>query len=133
MSWAFAIQTLASAVAVAGLVALAAWAKIAAPRPPLDEAAARALFAEEFPGMAVGRVWVAADGRAAIGRSGEKALVVFLRGDDYVARALPWRDAAAGPVNAGVLRLAFRDIAAPAARFLLGEGASWPPSAGAAQ
>jgi len=126
MSWAFVIQTLISAVAIAALVGLAAWARIAAPRPPLDAASARALLAEEFPDAAIGAVWVAADGKGAIGRAGDQALVVYLRGDDYVARAMAWNEAAASPIEDGAVRLAFHDIAAPMARLSLGEDAAWP-------
>jgi hypothetical protein len=130
MSWAFLIQTLISALAIGGLIWLAAWARIAAPRPPLDAAAARALIAEEFPNARLDGVWVAADGRAALARAGDLALVVYLRGDDYVARSLPWRELAAAPVHDGAVRLAFHDVAAPGARIAL--AGAWPPALGAA-
>jgi len=130
MTWAFAIQTLISALAIGGLISLAAWARIAAPRPPLDAAAARGLIAEEFPNARLDGVWVAADGRAALARAGDQALVVYLRGDDYVARSLAWRDLAAAKVEAGAVSLAFHDVAAPAAR--LATGGAWPPTLGAA-
>ena len=133
MSWGFVIQTLVSAAAIAGLVALAAWARIAAPRAPLDLASARALIAEEFPAARIEGVWVAADGRAALARAGGQALVVFLRGDDYVARAVAWSEASAARVEGGAVRLAFRDIAAPTARLMLGAGAVWPPALEAAR
>ncbi len=126
MSWAFVIQTLISALAVAAMVGLAAWARIAAPRPPLDEAAARALIAEEFPGEPIDALHLAADGKAAVARSGARALIVYLRGDDYVARGLPWSDAVAARAQDGAVRLALRDIAAPAARLAF---AAWPPGA----
>jgi hypothetical protein len=129
MSWAFLIQTLISALAIGGLIWLAAWARIAAPRPPLDAAAARALMAEEFPNARPDGVWVAADGRAALARAGDQALVVYLRGDDYVARSLAWRELAAAPVEGGAVRLAFHDIAAPVARIAL--AGAWPPALGA--
>jgi hypothetical protein len=133
MSWGFVIQTLVSAAAIAGLVALAAWARIAAPRPLLDPASARVLIAEEFPTARVEGVWIAADGRAALARAGGEALVVFLRGDDYVARALGWSEAAAARIEGGAVRLAFRDITAPGARLALGDGAAWPPALEAAR
>jgi len=126
MSLAFVIQTLASAVAVAAMVGLAAWARIAAPRPALDEAAARALIGEEFPDDPIDALHLTADGKGAIARSGERALIVFLRGDDYVARSMPWADAVAAQGQGGAVRLAFRDIAAPAARLSF---AAWPPLA----
>jgi hypothetical protein len=133
MSWGFVIQTLVSTAAIAGLVALAAWARIAAPRAPLDLARARALISEEFPTARIEGVWVAADGRAALARTGGRALVVFLRGDDYVARAMAWSEAAAARIEGGAVRLAFGDIAAPGARLVLGEGAAWPPALEAAR
>jgi hypothetical protein len=126
MSWAFVLQTLVSAFAVAALVGLAAWARIAAPRPPLDEAAARALIADEFPGEPIDAVHLAADGKAAVARSGARALIVYLRGDDYVARTLPWSDAVAAEPKNGAVRLVLRDIAAPAARLAF---TAWPPAA----
>ncbi len=130
MSWAFVIQTAVSAVAIAGLVWLAAWARIAAPRAPLDADGARALIAEEFPDAPIEGLWIAADGGGAIAKSGERALVVFLRGDDYVARALAWGEAAAARVEDGAVRLAFHDIAAPGARLAL--AGAWPPAPEAA-
>jgi hypothetical protein len=128
MSWAFVLQTAVSALAIGAIVALAAWARIAAPRPPLSPDQARALIAEEFPDAAIDGVWVAADGKAALARAGDQALVIYLRGDDYVARALAWREAAAAKVEDGVVRLGFHDIAAPGARLSLGQGAAWPPA-----
>jgi hypothetical protein len=130
MSWAFVIQTAVSALAIAGLVGLAGWARIAAPRAPLDERTARVLIAEEFPAAAIEGVWVAADGQGALARSHDQALVVYLRGDDYVARALPWAEAAAAQPQGGAVRLGFHDIAAPGARLAV-EGA-WPPAISAA-
>ena len=127
MSWGFVIQTVVSAVAIAGLVALAAWARIAAPRAPLTPRAARAVLADEFPDAAIDGVWVAADGKGALARAGDQALIVYLRGDDYVARGLAGSEVAAAPVRAAAVRLAFHDIAAPAARLALGEDAAWPP------
>ncbi|MDR3513439.1 MAG: hypothetical protein P4L73_17510 [Caulobacteraceae bacterium] len=128
MTWAFVIQTTVSALAILGLVALAGWARIAAPRPPLDAAAARAVLAEEFPDSRIGAVWIAADGRAAVARAGEEALIVWLRGDDYVARQAPWSALATAQVSAGTARLAFHDVAAPAARLAVGALAPWPPA-----
>ena len=125
MSWTFVIQTVVSALAVAAMVGLAAWARIAAPRPPLDEAAARALIAEEFPDDPIDAVFLAADGKAAVARSGPRALIVYLRGDDYVARGLPWSDAVAARCENGAVRLALGDVAAPAARLAF---AAWPPA-----
>jgi hypothetical protein len=131
MSWAFVIQTLISAAAIAGLVWLAAWARIAAPRPPLDAAAARALIAEEFPAARIEGVWIAADGRSALARAGDQALVVYLRGDDYVARAVAWAEAAATRPDGGAVQLSFHDIAAPGARLAV-DGV-WPPALGAGE
>lgn len=132
MSWGFVIQTAVSAVAIAGLVALAAWARIAAPRAPLTAGAARAVLVEEFPDALIQGVWIAADGKSALAKSSDQALVVYLRGDDYVARSLPWSEVARAQAQAGVVRLAFHDIAAPAVRLALSEGAAWPPALEAA-
>jgi hypothetical protein len=127
MSWGFVIQTAVSAAAIAGLVALAAWAKIAAPRAALDAQTAKAVLGEEFPDAAIDGVWIAADGKSALARAGDQALIVYLRGDDYVARSLAWNDVAQARVEAGAVRLAFHDIAAPTARLALSANAAWPP------
>lgn len=121
---AFLIQLAGSAVAVAVLVAIAAWAKIAKPTPPLSDARARVLFAEEFPGKALDGLWVAIDGRGALARSGASALVLCEVGDGYVARHIPWAQALAASFRDGVLKLDLADIAAPRARLSFD---AWPP------
>jgi len=118
------MQTAASAVAVAVLVAISAWAKLAKPMPPLSEARARVLFAEEFPARSIDSLWVAADGRGALARSGALALVLCEVGDGYVARNLPWAQTLASTFRDGVLRLDLSDIAAPQARLAFD---AWPP------
>ena len=124
MSAAFLIQTLASALAVALMVAFAAWARIARPAPPLDEAAARAAFAEEFPGRPLDEVWIAVDRRAALARSGALALVLCRIGDGVVARQLRWDEALKGRVEAGRLTLRLHDPGAPRLVIAL---KAWPP------
>lgn len=134
MSWAFLIQTAVSAAAILGLAGLAGWARIAAPRPALTPASARALLGEEFPDAAVGPVWIAADGKAAVARDGDEALLLWLRGDDYVARSAPWSALAAAQARAraGGVRLALGDPAAPLVRLATSAGAPWPPALEAA-
>jgi hypothetical protein len=129
---AFIEKTAVSAVAVALMVALAAWARIARPTPALDEARVRGICAEEFPGLPVGQVWIAADGRGAIARSGEAALLIFRLGDGYVARSLAWSQALTAKTEAGRLTLRLDDIGAPRASFAVSDAAPWPPAAGAA-
>jgi hypothetical protein len=124
----FAIQFAGSFAAVALLVALAAWAKIAKPMSPLSEARARALFADEFPGRALDALWVTNDGRGALARSGASALVLCEVGDGYAARHIPWAQAVAASFRDGVLKLDLKDVSAPRARLAFD---SWPP-AGAA-
>ena len=125
----FILQFLASGLAVALLVGLAAWARIARPMTPLGEARARSLLDEEFPGEVLDRVWVAVDGRGALARSGSRALILCEVGDAYVARDIAWSEAVAAPFRDGVVHLTLKDIAAPRARLALTE---WPPVAGAA-
>jgi hypothetical protein len=105
-------------------VALAAWAKIAKPMPPLSDARARALFAEEFPGRQLDGLWAATDGRGALARSGASALVLCEVGDAYVARNIPWAQALAASFRDGVLKLDLGDVSAPNARLSF---ESWPP------
>jgi hypothetical protein len=110
MTSAFLIQAGASAVAVAAMTALAAWARIARPQAPLDEARVRALLAEEFPGRVMGPVWIAADGTGALARSGAWALVLLRVGDGYAARHVPWTKlAGSGPA----VTIDFAEAAAP--------------------
>lgn len=123
---AFLIQTAASALAVGVLVALSAWARIARPMPPLSEARARVLLAEEFPTRKVEALWIAADGRSALAQSGALALVLCGVGDGYVSRSLPWAQALSSTFRDGVLRLDLGDVAAADARLAFD---TWPPLA----
>jgi hypothetical protein len=122
---AFAIQLAGSALAVAMLVGLAAWLGRPNPTPALDEAAARERLAIEFPGAPIQGLWIAADGRSALARSGELALALFQVGDGYVARSLAWEAARALKPVDGRLTLKFPEAAAPRARLAF---AAWPPA-----
>lgn len=113
-----------SGLAVLVLVLLAAWAKIAKPMPPLSDARAAKLLAEEFPGRRLEKVWVAVDGRGALAKSGASALILCEVGDHYVARSIPWAQAVSATFRDGVLKLDLSDVAAPQARLAL---QSWPP------
>ena len=124
MDQAFFIQIAASAASVAMLVGLAAWAKIAKPVTPLDDAGARALLADEFPGHVVSDLWVATDGKGALAKSGAMALVLCQLGDGYVARQVPWAQALAASFKSGRLCIDLADIAAPRAILSL---PAWPP------
>jgi hypothetical protein len=126
MNGAFAIQIAASAAAVAVMVGIAAWAKIARPTPPLDEARARALLALEFPGRSLDGVWLAADGCGALAKSGAMALVLCQMGDGYVARQVPWAQALAASFKGGRITLDLADVGAPKAVLTM---AAWPPEA----
>lgn len=124
MSPAFLFQLAGSAVAVGALVAVAAWAKIAKPAGPLDDAKARALLAAEFPGRALDGLWVATDGAGALARSGGLALVLCQVGDGWAARQIPWAQAVAASFKNGRLSVDLADIAAPRAVITL---PAWPP------
>ena len=127
MSQAFFVQFAASAGAIALLVGLAAWAKIAKPMTPLTDAKALDLLAQELPGRPIERIWVAVDGRGALAKSGAAALVLCEVGDGYVARHIPWTQAVASSFRDGVVRLDLSDVAAPLARLAL---QNWPPAPG---
>jgi hypothetical protein len=118
------IQLLGSAVAVSLLIAIAAWARIARPTPPLDAEGARALLAQEFPDDPVDALWIAADGAGLVARSGERALVLWRKGDGYVARDTSWAAALAAKADNGRLKLKLAD---GATRLALNGGA-WPPA-----
>jgi hypothetical protein len=122
---AFYIQLALSFAAVAGLVGLAAWAKISKPAGPLDEKSARAMLAAEFPGRRIDAVWVATDGAGALARSGGLALVLCLVGDGFFARQLPWAQAVSASFKNGRICLDLADVAAPVAVISL---PAWPPT-----
>lgn len=124
MDQAFFIQLAASGGAVALLVGLAAWAKIARPGAPLDEARARVLLKEEFPGRTLDAVWVGVNGKGAVAKSGGLALVLCELGDGYVARQIPWGQAISASFKKGQLSIDLADVAAPVAVISL---PSWPP------
>ena len=124
MNQAYLIQTATSAAAVAVLVGLAAWAKIAKPGAPLDEVRARKLLADEFPGRAIDELWVAVDGRGALARSGASALMLCEVGDGYVARQVPWAQALAASFKDGRIIVNLADVGAPRALIAL---TAWPP------
>lgn len=124
MNAAYFIQLAASTAAVAVLVGIAAWAKIAKPAGPLDEARARALLAEEFPGRKLDAVWIGSDGAGALARSGGLALVICQVGDGFAARQIPWAQAVAASFRNGRLTVDLSDISAPRATIAL---PSWPP------
>ena len=123
---AYPIQFAVSAAAVGLMVALAAWATRGRGAPPLDEAAARAWLADEFPGQTVEALWLADDGRGGVARSGDWALVLSRMGDGYAARRLPWSQALAAEPRNGRLTLRLADVAAPKAVLAM---AAWPPRA----
>ena len=119
-----ALQIAASAAAVGVLVAAAAWAKIAKPKSPLNEAQARALLAQEFPGRRLDGVWVAIDGRGVLAKSGAMALVLCAHGEGFVGRQVPWAQALAASFRNGRVCIDLSDIGAPKAEFYM---QSWPP------
>jgi HAMP domain-containing protein len=124
LSHAYLVQVAASGAAVAALVGLAAWARIARPTSPLTESAARVQLAAEFPGRAIEQVWVAVDGAGALAKSGASALVLCQLGDGYVARQIPWAQALSAAFKSGRITLDLGDVAAPKATISL---AAWPP------
>lgn len=100
MDKALLIQLGGSLAGVILLVAFAAWIGVARATPPLDTESARALLAIEFPDHRPDAVWIAADGAGLIARQGDVALVLYRRGDGYVARDLPWSTVVAlKPIN----------------------------------
>ncbi|MDX9998169.1 MAG: hypothetical protein WCY15_02980 [Phenylobacterium sp.] len=117
------IQFAASIVAVGGLVALSAWARISRPVGPLTHERAREFLMQEF-GRTVDAVFVSTDGRGAIGRSGVMALIVYQVGDSYVTRHMPWTNAVAATLRDGRVRLELGDPGAPCVLLAM---EAWPP------
>lgn len=124
MDKALLIQLGGSVVAVALLVAVAVWLGVARPTPPLDVETARALLADEFPDQKPTALWIAADGAGLIARDrDDRALIIWRRGDGYVARDAAW-SAVAGlrPING---RLSIR-VGDGRPVFAVADDA-WPP------
>ena len=118
------IQLAVSALAVAAMTGLAAWATRGRGAPPLNERGARRLLAEEFPDDRIDGLWLASDGAGAMARAGERALILARMGDGYLARRLAWDEARAAQVHDGRLRIALREPGAPRAVLAF---AAWPP------
>ena len=123
MDRALLIQFAASVGAVAALLALSSWARIAKPSGPMTADRARDLLMLEF-GRTVDAVWVSTDGRGAIGRSGVLALVIYQVGGGYVTRRIPWVNAVGATLKDGRIRLELGDEGARYAVFAM---ESWPP------
>lgn len=123
MDKALLIQLGGSITAVVLLVAFAAWLGVARATPPLDRDSARALLDLEFPDHRPDAVWIAADGAGLIAREGALALVLYRRGDGYIARDLPWTSIAALKPTNGRLTLRLSD----ARPVLAVNDDAWPP------
>ncbi len=117
------LQLGGSVAAVALLVAFAAWLGVARATPPLDDESAKALLSLEFPDHRPEAIWIAADGAAVIARQGSLALVLYRRGDGYVARDLPWSAVAALEPAGGRLTVRLSD----ARPIFAVEDDIWPP------
>lgn len=105
------IQLMGSAIAISVLVALAGLAGIARPTPPLDAAGLAALLAQEFPDHHPTATWIAADGAGALARDGATVLVLWKRGDGFVARDMAWPGVAQAKPTGGRLVLKTGDAA----------------------
>jgi len=122
---AFLIQFSSSLAAVGVLVGLSAWARIGRPARTLDEARARELFFEDFPDRRIDRLWITRDGKGALARSGECALVLMAVGDGFAVRRLSWCQASSAMFKGGVLSVHLGDVAAPRALLAFD---NWPPA-----
>jgi len=116
-----------SAVAVALMVAIAAWARISRPVSQLDPSMARTLLAVDYPDLTPDVVWISADGAGAIARAGKDALILYRLGDSWVTRHMPWEKALSAPIRSGCIRLKLSDPSAPLARLAVSGINPWPP------
>lgn len=116
---AYLIQFAVSAAAIVVLALAAVWARIPRKVAPLDEPAARALIGEELPDLRVDRVWVDADGRAAVARAGGEGIVLFRVGDGFAVRTMPWAEVSGAKLSMGRAVFRFADPGCPAAAFRL--------------
>lgn len=119
MDEAYVIQFTVSAVAIVVLALVAAWARIPRKVEPLTETSARELIAEELPDLAVQRVWVDADGAAAVAKAGAEGVILFRLGDCYAVRTMPWAEVSKARATKGRALFRFRDPGCPAAAFRL--------------
>ncbi|MBO9710196.1 MAG: hypothetical protein J7521_18495 [Caulobacter sp.] len=117
------IQLLGSALAIGLMVLLAGWARIARPMPRLTAQGARDLLAVEFPDEPVDAVWIDGDGAGLVARSGDQALVLWRKGDGYVAREAPLSRLSEARLVDGRVRLKLGD---GAPRLAVPNGV-WPP------
>lgn len=129
MDKALLFQLIGSAVAIAALVGIAAWAGIARPTPPLDASALKALLEVEFPDHHPTATWISADGSGALAREGDTVLVLWRRGDGYVGRDIAWPIIAQAKAINGRVPLKLGD-AKPV--FAVADDV-WPPQALIAQ
>lgn len=123
----FVLQLLGSGIAVAALVGLVAWARIARPAPPLDPESATALFAQEYGCDRLSELWIAPDGASAVGHAGDSALVAWRAGDGYRLRRVAFDHLTASKTAGGRVRLKLDDPATPTLSFTVASGA-WPPA-----
>ncbi|HYG25380.1 MAG TPA: hypothetical protein VD906_00580 [Caulobacteraceae bacterium] len=119
MDQAYIIQFAVSAAAIVLLAAVAAWARIPRKVEPLTEPTARALIAEELPDVRIERVWVDADGAAAVAKAGGEGVVLFRVGDGFAVRTVPWDEVCRARALKGRALFRFGDPAAPACAFKL--------------
>lgn len=119
----FLIKNAVSVVGVLILIALAWWARIPRKLDVLDEARARSLLADEFPQAKIEAVWLADDGRGAVAKAGDQALILSCLGDGYVARSAPWETVAAATPKAGRLQVRVKDFSGPSLSLAM---AAWP-------
>jgi hypothetical protein len=107
------VQVAVTALALAALMALAAWLKLAKPPPPLDDARARAMLEAAFPGRPLEAVWVGQAGKGALAKSGAAALVLCQVGEGFTARQMPWAQVLATAFKTGRLAVDLTDVDAP--------------------
>lgn len=130
MDQAYVIQFAVSGAAIIILALVAWWARIPRQVPPLDEASARAVIADELPDLTLDRVWVDASGQTAVARAGDEGVILFRVGDGFAVRNLPWAEVSRPQLMKGRAFFRFDDPGAPTAAFkLTGDQA---PFAGAA-
>lgn len=121
---AFLFQLAGSMAAVAVLVGLSALARLGRPGAGLDETRAAVMFGEDFPDRRIDGLWITQDGKGAVARSGDCALVLIAVGDGYACRRLPWCQAVSSLFRDGRLHIHLGEAAAPRAVLAFD---NWPP------
>ena len=113
---------IASVLVGVSLVGLSTWWVGWSADAALDADVAERRFLLDFPGETVEQVTVAREGTVALLKVGSQCAAVFVVGDAFATRWVPW---SAVHVRGAEVGVDLHDFATPALRFTLSEPAEW--------